>query len=117
MGLVRPGVQAATTSVIADAGAVVVADIAGINAMDAAIHSSDGAVVVEGTVIPIASFVAGAKVAVAVVDTAIKSDVGAPIATVPKISIANKSPIAGRPKGSNIGREYPGSRHPVVAGR
>lgn len=83
MRLVWPSIQAAATSVITDTGTVVVGDIARINISDVAVDPGDGAVVIESTVVPIAALVAIAKVAVAVIDAAVKTDVRTPISTVP----------------------------------
>jgi hypothetical protein len=81
--LIWPDIQAAAASVIADTVAVVVGNIAGVYIADVAVDPGNGTVVIEGAVVPVASLVAIAKIAVAVIDAAIKADVGAPISAVP----------------------------------
>src|ERR1700722_4726318 len=55
------------------------------------------AIVEKMPALPIAALVASAAVAVAVIDTTIKSDGGAPIARVPKINAFPEGPVAGSP--------------------
>jgi predicted secreted hydrolase len=81
--LIWSSIQAATTSVIADAGAVVVGDVAHVDIADVVIDAGDGTVVIKGAAVPIAALVAIAKIAVTVIDAAVKADVWAPISTVP----------------------------------
>jgi hypothetical protein len=63
---------------------------------------------------PVAAFVAPAAVAVAVIDSTIKSDRRAPIAGVPKIHAFPESPISRCPQIIRLRRLDPRARHPVV---
>jgi hypothetical protein len=77
------------------------------------VHS---AVVEEMTGVPIASLVAGAPVAIAVVDAAVEADVGPPIAVEESIMAAYRTPVAGCPERTLVGRLNPNAGHPVIAG-
>jgi hypothetical protein len=80
-------------------------------------HRSDidyGAIVEEVTAPPVAAFVAPAAVAVAVINSTIKSDGRAPIAGMPKIHTFPEGPISGSPQIIRLRRLDPGARHPVV---
>jgi hypothetical protein len=79
------------------------------------VHIVDGAVIVEATPAPIPALVADPAIAESIVDAAVVADVSAPEAVVVAISPAVRSPISRSPQVTHLRREYPGSRHPVVA--
>src|SRR5580692_8685797 len=74
-----------------------------------------GAVVVEGSVIPISTLVADTTIAEAVVDATVEADVRTPIAAIPSIGVAAPTPITGSPEQAKCGRRHPRTRHPKVA--
>jgi hypothetical protein len=74
-----------------------------------------GAVVEEGSIIPIAALVALATVTEAIVDAAIETDLRSPVAVVKRVSAIIPAPVAGGPKQASFGRFYPRARHPVIA--
>src|SRR5579872_6942299 len=85
-------------AVEADAGDVVHNDGAIERVMDHGnVHVVYRAVVEELMAAPFASEKANSGVTEAVVDAAIKADMGSPIATVPDVDAASPAPIAGRP--------------------
>ena len=53
-------------------------------------------------------------IAVAIVNTAVVTDVGAPVAAVPVVAAVGIGPVAGRPKIPCFWRFYPDSRHPII---
>src|SRR5271157_4409178 len=61
------------------------------------------AVVVETAVIPISALIADATVAEAIVDAAVKADIGAPIAFIPGKGVAAPTPITRRPEKADLG--------------
>src|SRR5579863_5300278 len=73
------------------------------------------AVVVEGSVIPISTAVAGTTIAVAVIYAAIETDLSAPVAFIPGIRVVAPAPVAGSPKQTGFGGHYPRAWHPKVA--
>jgi hypothetical protein len=78
------------------------------------IHVIHGAVVIEASVSPISALIADTPVAEAVVDAAVKTDIRAPVAIVPGVSVTTPTPIAGRPEQANLGSHYPRTGHPEV---
>lgn len=76
----------------------------------------DSAVVIEMTGVPVTALVAGADIAEAVVNAAVKTDVWAPVSVEETIVIVRVAPIAGRPKRALIGCFDPYAGNPVVAG-
>jgi hypothetical protein len=87
-------------AVVADArGIVVIRDAVVVDVTDDShVHARDGGVVVEGSVAPIAAFIAVAVVAVPVVHATIEADVRAPVAVVPAITAAIVAPVARSPE-------------------
>src|SRR5580704_7596863 len=81
------------------------------------VYVGDRAVIDESTSAPISARITHAGVAKTVVDSAIKSDVRAPVSRVPKVYAAAPAPIARSPKKSNPRRNYPCSRHPEITVR
>jgi hypothetical protein len=97
-------------------GDVVVDDRAVVDVGDAA-NVGDTAVVIEVIAVPIATEVADADVAEAVVDTTVEADVGAPVTAVEAIAAAIVAPVGRRPESAVIGGRAPNAGHPVVASR
>lgn len=81
------------------------------------IDAIDGAVVVEIVAVPIAATVAGAGVAIAIVNTSIEADVQTPEAAMKAIPVAIVPPVAGCPEGAIEGWRGPRSGDPEVASR
>jgi hypothetical protein len=116
-------IDAAATAVVADAvydsaavTDVVVDNVVAIHVVnDVDIHVSDSAVVVEVVILPVATVVADADVAKAVVDAAIEADVGSPVAVVEGVTAAIEAPVGRCPKGPVIGRRAPGAGNPIIA--
>ena len=96
--------------VCVDDGAILV-DVGHVDAAEV----RHGAVVGEDSAAPLAAEEADAAVAESVVNPAIEADVRAPVAGVPSISAARKSPVAGGPQNANTGRLHPNAGNPVVA--
>src|SRR5438552_10743627 len=75
----------------------------------------DGAVIVKAVAAPISAFITRSKVAEAIIDAAVESDVRTPVPCVPNVHTSTPTPIAGRPQHTNLRRDDPRSWHPVVA--
>ena len=109
-----PHVQAAAAAVIADAvvhvvvdhrGVVDVGDVGGVDVVDRA-------VVHEAVMVPVATVVAGAGISIAVGDAAIEANVGAPVAGMPAVAVAEEAPPAGGPERADEGSKHPDAGHP-----
>ena len=74
-----------------------------------------GSVVRKHAAAPEAAFIAGARVAEAIVDAAIEADLRAPVAIVENVTAADEAPVTGRPQQAGGRRLYPSARHPVIA--
>ena len=79
------------------------------------IHIIHGTVVVERTVVPISSGVADPDIAETIVDATIKSDLRAPVASMPDINTVAPTPVSRGPKRSDERREHPGAGYPIIA--
>ena len=77
----------------------------------------DRTIVDEHAIVPLAALVTDAAVTIAVIDTAIKTNVGAPIACVPYVDTVTPGPITGRPQQAHSRRQHPGARNPVISNR
>lgn len=108
--------DAASASVIGDAGVVIDDDCAVVDIVDMGADAVDGAVVVEVVAAPIASVIADAGVAKAVVDAAVKADVRAPESAAKAPTVVVPAPVAGGPESTVIGWSAPCAGDPVVAG-
>src|SRR5580693_1001393 len=82
----------------------------------ASVHIIHRAVVVERSVIPIPARVSHARVAEAVVDAAIESDMRTPIAFMPQVNAVAPTPISRSPKCASERRQNPRAGHPIIAG-
>jgi hypothetical protein len=78
------------------------------------IHVIHRTVVVEGAMIPISALVANTSISKAIIHTAIKADVFAPVAAMPGVRIIAPAPIPRSPEEANFWSHHPGSRHPEV---
>ena len=120
LGGLGANVDAAATTIVGDAvdGGVVDDDRAVVDVGDACdVDVVDRTVVVEVAALPVASVIAVAGVAEAVVHAAIEADVLAPEAAVKQIAAAEEAPVTGGPESAVEGRRAPGSGDPVVADR
>lgn len=72
-------------------------------------------VVGEHAAAPFPTQIANSDVPESVIDPAIKSNVGTPIAGMPQINAIAPTPVTGSPKHSNPGRANPGAGNPIVA--
>ena len=72
-------------------------------------------VVVEMAAAPVATLVAEADVAKAIVDAAIVADVGTPVATVKAVAVVVEAPVAGGPESALVGSLNPSAGYPVIA--
>ena len=77
-------------------------------------HIVDRAVVVETTAAPITALIAGACVAVSIIDATVVTNMRAPITVIVTIPAAGICPVTRRPQIAHLGRLRPCSRHPVV---
>jgi hypothetical protein len=109
--------DAAAASVVGDAGVVVDDDGAVIDVVDARTDTIDGTIVVEGITVPVATVVANAGVAKAVVDAAIEANVATPVSAMEAPAIVVPAPVAGGPESTVVGRGAPCAGNPVVARR
>jgi hypothetical protein len=75
----------------------------------------DGGVVEEVAAAPFAAVKAIAAVSESVINTAIKSNMRTPIASIPGVDTVVPTPVTGRPQKAWFGRFHPGSGNPVVA--
>jgi hypothetical protein len=75
------------------------------------------AVVGEFVTMPVTALVAPSDISKPVVDTAVISNIAAPVAMIEGVSAAAVPPISRRPESSRVRRGGPGSRHPVIASR
>jgi len=116
-----PHANALRAAVVADAvlndrtvdDDIALVDIGDVDAADVV----DGAVVGELIAVPIASLIADADIAKAVVDPAVEADIAAPVSAMETVAIVDESPVSRCPKRALIGRCAPRSGNPVVAGR
>lgn len=112
-----PGNHAPSAAVEADAadGAKFIVHAFVVDVVDHGdVHIGYVAVVEEMIVIPMATEVTVAKVAKAVVNSAIEADDWSPIAGVEEVAIRAPSPVAGSPEEAYLGRIYPCAGNPVV---
>lgn len=83
---------------------------------EAAVHMDDRGVIEEMSMPPFAAGEADAAVAEAVVNSAVESNVRAPVAAVPNISAFGEAPVSRRPKQARFRSENPCPRDPVITG-
>ncbi len=116
--LLRSGasVDAALTTVVADARRVVVVHHRGVvhvvNLRH--VHVIHRTVVIEVVVVPASSLITAPEIAVSIIDATVKSHDRSPIACVKKISTAAPSPPARRPQEANLRRHHPRAWNPIV---
>jgi hypothetical protein len=78
------------------------------------IHSPDRGIIVKGVTLPSAAIETRPKIAETIVDTAVESNVGTPIAAVPAIVASVKRPVTRCPKESRSRRFNPDARNPKI---
>jgi hypothetical protein len=81
------------------------------------IYISCCAVIEDSAMIPIGAIITTARISETVVDAAIKTDVGCPVAGVPDIDAILITPPWRRPKRADPWRHHPRPRNPVVSTR
>lgn len=112
----RPGIESAAPAVIADPGHGNIRNSVVIDVVnDGPIHVVNGAVIVEGSPVPISALVTVADITEPVIDSAIEADVRAPISGVPVVAAAEEPPVRRCPEPTHIRRNYPYARHPIIA--
>src|SRR6516162_8956172 len=77
----------------------------------------DRSIVDEHAIVPAATLITDAAVAKAVIDSAVETNVGAPIACVPYVNLVAPAPIAQCPQQAHGRRQHPGARNPVISNR
>src|SRR5579864_2359822 len=112
----RTGVNPTIAAVIADAVHRSVVDHRGVvNVVDVGdVHVVHRTVVVKLSVLPTPTFIALAKISVAVIDPAIETYLRTPVAVVEDISVAAPTPIGWSPEQARFRSHHPCPRHPVV---
>lgn len=97
-------------AVFIDVGYLSVVDV--VNIGD--VHVIDCAVVIKPVMVPMSAFVAMAIIAKAISDSAVEPNLRPPIAVMEEEAAVVPSPVAGRPKKTNLWRFNPCARHPVI---
>jgi len=118
----RPNIDAALSTVVADTilnatpiSHVVVNHRAAVNVATTEVNVRNGAVVVEVVTVPVAAKIAGSDVTEAIINTAIKADMKAPVSMVKPIATAIVTPVRRCPQSAIVRRRAPNTRNPVVA--
>src|SRR5271169_209702 len=78
------------------------------------VHVEHGTVVEKVSAVPTPAFKSQTKIAKAVIDPAVETDVRTPVAVIENKPVAAPTPIPRRPQKTNFRRHHPGSRHPVI---
>lgn len=79
------------------------------------IYINHSGIVLEGITGPSAAYIACTAITIAIVYTAIETNVPAPVTLVKKIHATIVSPIAGGPQEAHAGGSYPNTGYPVIA--
>src|SRR5262252_311117 len=77
----------------------------------------DCSIVDKHPIVPAATLITDAAVSKAVIDSAIETNVGAPIACVPYVDPIAPAPITRRPQQAHGRRQHPGARNPIISNR
>lgn len=114
---IRLGICSAAAAV--EAGAVpipiVVDDRPVVGVVDVRdVYVVHGAVVGEDAAPPESTKIANADVAKTVIDSAVESDVRAPVASMPTVEAITPTPVAGRPQETDPGRTNPSAGNPII---
>src|SRR6266567_7368523 len=115
--LFRPGalINSAVSAVVADPSVALIDHRCVVNVVNHGdVHVVDRAIVEKVSTIPPPAFVTVAKVAVAIIDSAIKAHSRSPITFIKKEPATAPSPIPRSPQKTNFRRQHPRSRNPVV---
>jgi hypothetical protein len=78
------------------------------------INSPNRGIIVKDTAVPPAATETRSKITEAIVDAAVKSNVGTPITGVPAVGAADKDPVTRSPKKSWFGHFMPDARNPEI---
>ncbi len=112
-----PRLNSAAPAVVADPIAAVVWHLIVVNIVnDVDVNIRYRAVVVQPALIPIGAVIAAAGISITVIDAAIVADVRTPVARVPMVVPAIKTPPRRRPECIYIRGEHPRSRNPIITG-
>jgi hypothetical protein len=116
LGRLRSDGDPASAAVVGDASVVIDDYSAVVDVGDVGADAVNGAVVIEVVAIPVATVIANAGVAEAVVNATVEADVEAPESTVEAPAVVIPAPVTGGPEGAVVRRSAPGTGDPVVAG-
>ncbi len=83
---------------------------------DSRVDPHKGPIVEESPAVPESAVEAKAVVSEAVIDTAVESYARSPVPRMPDVDPVHPAPIPRGPQQSDLGRQYPSSRHPVISG-
>jgi hypothetical protein len=120
LGSGRANVQSARSAVIANSAIGHIRCVVVINihiSYNVHIHIVNSAVIGEAAIVPVASVIAAAYIPKTIIDAAVESDVGAPVAAVPAIAGFIEVPIGRGPERAHIWRNNPYAGNPVIACR
>ncbi len=110
----RPRRQSTVTSVIAHVGMTDI-HVPTVDIRDVRIPEVVRiAVIIELAVIPMAALITVPVIAVTITNTTVKANVRAPITIMETIAAVTPAPPAWRPKETNLGRQDPCARHPII---
>lgn len=88
--------------------------VVGVVARHIAVNVRDVAVVDETSSLPASALEAVSVIPESVMDATVISDVPPPVAGVPHVGAAHRSPVSRRPEQSHLRRQLPGARDPVI---
>lgn len=111
----RSNFEAAGSAVIADPVIGHIRDLVVINVPDVGVHVGNRAVVIEMALIPVTAVIAMPGIAEAVIDSAVESDMVAPVSGVPDIAATVEAPVRGSPERIDIGGDNPCAGNPVIS--
>jgi hypothetical protein len=110
-------IDSAAPTVVTNPSAAIVWHLIVVNVVnDRNIHICYGAVVVNCIVPPISAVITAARVSIAVVDAAIKTNTRCPEAPVPSVDVILIAPPRRRPQRTHIRSQHPRAGHPVITG-
>ncbi len=81
------------------------------------VHIVDGTVVEEASIVPAAPSVAVAEISIAVINPAVETDLGSPVALMEDKPSTFPTPPARRPQIADCRSQHPSARHPVVVAK
>src|SRR2546422_11379877 len=111
----RTTVDSAVASVVADAGDRRIVDARVVNVVNLGdVNVVHCGVVEKAAIFPTPAFVTLTEVAKAVNDPTIETDARTTVDVIKNKALAAPGPISRRPKATDLRRQYPCARHPVV---